>query len=283
MERKLFEKQEKFEHINYAELNASCKLKNADGKHIVEPQRVFHDILEEINNRNIAYEMLPIVAKGGTHALYNEDLAPYVGENNIRAYTLLRTSGIITFPSFTNEETTMQLRIDVSERGITLSTGKLVLVCTNGMTAFRGDVCTTYGNTKMLYEQALNQTKSWLIQMEEKSNQYDKLISTLKKIEVDKNATETLIGKLLYQAVDANQNNSFLAPLNVTQVSAFTGAYIEKGHQEIKTGWDLYNLGTDLLKHEHMDMTIIADRNYAFSQFMLKDFGLQVEDAQIII
>jgi hypothetical protein len=272
----------KYEEINLEELNATAKLKNADGKHIVEPQRVYADTLELLEKHNITYNMLPIHCQGGKNALYNEDLEPYVGKHNIKAYTMLRTSGIITFPQYETKEDTMQIRLDITEKGITMSTGKLVLICTNGMTAFRGDILSTYGNGKLQYEQALGLVENWITGMEDKSKKYDNLITGLKSIPVQKDAINNMIGKLLYQAVDGN-NNNIVAPLNVSQVSAFTGAYIEKDNDaEIKSAWDLYNLGTDLIKHDKMDMIIVAERNYRFTDFMLKDVGLGVEDAQVM-
>jgi len=283
MERKL-EFKDKFEQLTLEELNATCKIKNADGKHIVEPQKVFTDVIDLIKQNEIVYDLRPIIAKGGQHALYNTDLIPYVGENNIKAYTLLRTSGIITFPALQDDETTMQIRIDVSERGITMATGKLVLVCTNGMTAFKEDLLSTYGSSKIQYEQALGLVENWIHKMPETNKKYNELIVGLKNTKVNKDAVNNMLGKLLYQAVDANRpGNNFISPLNVSQVSAFTNAYIEKDDDsEINNGWDLYNLGTNLLKHDNMDMTIIAERNFAFTNFMLKDFGLNVSDARIV-
>lgn len=280
-------KTEKAEVLTLDELYSSCKLKNADGKHIVEPHRVFADTVELLNKHNITYDMLPIIAKGGTHALYNEDLAGYIGvDHDIRAYTLLRTSGIITMPSYSDNETTMQIRLDVTERGITLSTGKLVLVCTNGMTAFKGDLISTYGQGKIQYEHALQVVENWVQGLEQKNAEYNRLIEKLKAVKVNESSVKTMIGKLMYQAVDGNINN-YVAPLNVTQVSSFTNALIERerntedDHLNIHTGWDLYNLGTDLFKHDNMDMTIIAERNFAFTNFMMKDFCLEVEDAHV--
>lgn len=275
---------DKTEVLTIDELYASCKLKNADGKHIVEPHRVYSDTLELMGKHNIGFEILPIIAKGGTHALYNEDLASYIGTpNHIKAYTLLRTSGIITFPEFNNNETTMQLRIDVTERGITLSTGKLVLVCTNGMTAFKGDICATYGQGKIQYDHALQVVENWIMNMRTNSERYDKMIATMKAIPVQQNETQTMIGKLMYQAVKGNMDN-FVAPMNITQVSSFTNSYIEKlkNEERIATVWDLYNIGTDLFKHDTMDMTIIAERNFNFSQFILNDYCINAEDAVIV-
>ena len=273
MEARKLEFDGKVELLTLDELRQTVKAKEAGIRKSVEHFQVFDDVMEIIDKEGIKINTLPIYASGGANAKRIEIAEKYVGEKALPAWYLDKVSGEVSFPDFDNQETSMKVRIEFCERGITTSVGKLVLVCTNGMTAFKGDIASTYGSNKMGYESLLNNMKIWIHELQEKNDIYNGLIDRMKNVAADAISLESTIGKLQMLAVGQAYCGGEKAPFNIGQVSNFTKSIIlQNDEKEINNLWDLYNIGTNIQKPDLMDMSQISNNNYELTQFFMNEY-----------
>jgi hypothetical protein len=271
---RVLEFKEKQEVITLDELKLSVTAKAAGVKRQIEHFNIFDDILEKCVKQNYNTLVSPIYVAGGVSAKKIPALEPHVGVNNIQAWYLDKITGTITFPSFNNELTTCKINIEHSDRGLSIAFGKVVLICSNGMTAFRSDIVTTYGEGKLNYNQCLELVEKWLYELPEKNEQYDNLITQMINRPIIKEAIPELIGKLELKAVEQAYCKGDEAPFNISQVSNFSKNIITSYKEEkpITNVWELYNAGTLIQKPNLMDISTINNTNFLLTDFFMKEY-----------
>ena len=274
---------DKIEDLSFEELQQTLKTEDAGGKLSkilpAERHQVISEVCEIFDKNGISLEVGNIKAQGGKFAKKVPYIEKQIGVDNVlESYWLQKLSTDLILPSTEDDEgTRSMIKFEYHDRGMTLSYGKNVLVCSNGMVAFRGDVMSTYGNGKMDYSNIKEVLGAWAKTHEEKSSKYISLINQMKEISVNPNEIINMIGKLEMQAVkQAYVSNETLAPFTISQVSAFTKGILnnQKEEQKNESLWDLYNMGTEIQKPEHMEIADISRNNFAFTNFVQQEYKL---------
>jgi len=275
-------KDKRSEVLTLDELKTTLIAEDAGGKLSkalpVDHFKVFDAISDTLNAGNIEHEVSPITVYGGKFAKKVPYVERHLGvENALQAHWLSKVYGEIILPKNGLDGIRSMIRVEYHDRGLSVSYGKHVLVCSNGMTAFRGDILSTYGSNKMDYEHILQIVESWVNKLDEKSEQYNKIITTMMETDVDKSALPKMIGKLQMFAVNqAYLDTTTTAPFNIGQVSSFTKGVLKNLDKEEKldTVWDLYNVGTMIQKPNQMDLAHISENNFNFTNFICEEYAI---------
>lgn len=255
------------------ELSQTIKARDIGRKRNIEHFEVLEHIGGLLSKYNLDFEFKPISASKGTMI---ERVEEQYGKNALEAAYLTKVFANIHINNWKSNGISNEIRMNYNEKGMELSFGKVVLVCSNGMTAFRGDVINTYGKDKVSHEQAMELLKSWIITAEEKNKMYDDLIQGMRNQPVIKDVLTELIGDLEILAVKQAYCKGDTAPFNIGQVSSFTRALMDQAEdvKPIETVWDMYNVGTNLFKPNVMQMENIIESNLALTEFIVKKYSL---------
>jgi len=283
MSRILEFKDSNVEIITLDELRESVKISDEKDRHTrihpVDHDVVFDTITNILNNNNKKYNMSDIhVMKGSVIKRIRES---FNDQPVIESHWFKKITGTIYLNDYANKELNSMIKIEYTDTGINLAFGMNVLVCMNGMMAFRGDTLSTSGRNGMIWENAVNIIKAWISEHEKKVMQYQDLVNKMIATSVPRNALVELIGKLEMKAVNqAYIDTSVAAPLNIGQVSTFTRNLMSKLNKEEKldTLWDVYNVATDLQKPGKMDIGRIIQDNLALTEFMIDEYNVEMSD-----
>ena len=269
---------EKHEVLELSELQQTLTAKSVGKKRHLEHFDVFNDLSQILSSTGIDHNLQPITVHGGGCASVFPMAEEKFGEKALEAHYLTKVYGEIKIDTHASHDISNLLRVEYSDRGTTVSFGKMVLVCSNGMTAFRGDILSTYGNDKMPYENILEVVKSWMNELEKKSVAYDNLIGHMMRSPIpDGDALAQLIGKLQQRAVAQAYLNGPQAPLNISQVSNFTKNVMtnyDENPEDMQSLWDLYNVATNLQKPTLIDSSTISNTNFAMTNFIMDEYGI---------
>lgn len=266
------------EILSLDELRLSVKAKEAGINRNLEHYQVFDKVIDLLAKNNINYTPLPIhVSSSGSKLI--EIAEKYVGEKNIKAWYLDKITGIITLDDMKDNISVPRINIEYNERGINIAFGKHVLICSNGMTAFKGDMFSTFGPEKVHFEKGLEMIKGWILELDKKNKIYDSIISQMNSIDIDYEEIPNIIGSLELKAVEQAYLNGPPAPFNISQISTFSKNILKSSKKDkelnkLKNLWDLYNIGTYIQKPEFMDMGTINQNNYLFTKFIIDKYNL---------
>jgi hypothetical protein len=263
------------EILSLDELRLSVKAKEAGINRNLEHYQVFDKVIDLLAKNNINYTPLPIhVSSSGSKLI--EIAEKYVGEKNIKAWYLDKITGIITLDDMKDNISVPRINIEYNERGINIAFGKHVLICSNGMTAFKGDMFSTFGSDKVPFEKGLEMIKGWILELDTKNKIYDNLIAQMNTIDINYEEIPNIIGSLELGAVEQAYLNGPPSPFNISQVSTLSRNIIKemKKGNEFKNVWDLYNLGTWIQKPDQMDMATINQNNYLFTKLIIDKYNL---------
>lgn len=279
METRKLEFKEGIETLTFPELKSTLTALGIGEKSRIEHFQVIEDVCELLDKHNLPFQVDSISVAGNKFAKVFKIAEEKYGEKAVEAHYLTKINAPITIANFENLGTHPQIRIEYHDRGLSVAFGKVVQICSNGMTAWRGDIATTFGKEKMNYDQIKEHVRGWLANFEAKNNQYNDLIRTLINTPTDTAKIINSIGKLEMMAVNQAYGNKELAPLNISQVSQFTKGIIDKWDSEkqlynITNGWDILNLATEHQKPSKVDMATINETNLALCSFFINEFNL---------
>lgn len=181
-----------------------------------------------------------------------------------------------------NDEYHTSIAISFNKQGIVMAFGEKVHICQN-MCVFGNNVMTTYGANKMPYDKMIEVLNAWMEKLDSKRNFNDKIISTMKSIDVSGGEeVQRIIGKLYMNSVRQAYGNT-QAPFTISQMSSLVRE-LDKRLQEdsrIGTVWDLYNIGTNMYKPGEVDMTNILQLSNFWHDFLVEEYT-GVKEAVVI-
>lgn len=273
---KTLEFKDSIEVLTLPELRETIQARDLGRNKQVEHFEVFDNIVSILDKNSVTYNVNPIVIPKYGQTKFIERVEEVHGKGALPALFVNKAFGSIEIPAFRNDETSVEIRIDHHDKGLSVSFGKVVLICSNGITAFRGDTASTFGNGKMKYEQVLELVAGWIANADLKNKQYDNLIFGMKSTPFISETLPEIIGDMQMKAVGQAYCSGPLAPLNISQVSSFTKDILNNQEEvkELKTVWDLYNIGTNLQKPDKMESTNIIATNLALTEYFINKFNL---------
>lgn len=175
-------------------------------------------------------------------------------------------------------------------KGIQISFGENVSVCDN-LTTFGPYTFSTYGNSKIKFDQGLQLMKYWLENFNRLHELHINAIQTMMSTPIEQSGYHKFLGVLFERSVQANAGMNVIAPLNQSQVAqlAVKGktAFIKTNDpeklvqpmQRDVSVWDIIMWGTDTLRPSNGDMVSYITNSAAFNEFVAESFDLQIDIA----
>lgn len=270
---RVLEFKEKTETLSLDELKQTIKAKDI-GRTNIEHVDIIEIISEIMDKNGIKYELQPIVATGGKNVAYIERVEEQFGKKSLEASLLNKVFARFKITNFMDALHADEIRFNFNDKGFELAYGKLVLVCTNGATMFRGDTLSNYGKDKLSFDKIKDVFGAWMVGIEEKSTKYIDVINNMQKLSIDSRELIYTIGELQEKAVRQAYLKGPDAPFNIGQVSSFTKALLEEESKLPATVWDLYNVGTSIMQPVKMDTENIISSNVEWSEYLINKFKL---------
>lgn len=183
----------------------------------------------------------------------------------------------ITGAFFSDYETNANIAIGFTDNGIQVAFGQNVRICSN-QCIFGGRYMSTYGRQKMPFEKMMDVIREYSHNLEAIREKDLTILNSFKQISLDSHQTREFIGDIHLRAVkDAyNKSQNFIAPLNISQVSALSrnvsnripGLFEEDNTESITSLYDLYNDGTQIFKPERSEITTLWEDVDKWGQFV---------------
>lgn len=214
----------------------------------------------------------------------NDKLQDRYGIRAVEAHTLRRIFANIRIKNFDDGETTTNMALAYTQKGIQLGIGTNVCACHNqnllGQGHFISDYTTQYRYAhgdfqKLTLPQMMACVGSWLTNLEHIVITERQTIERMKRTVISAEDIYKIIGLLMVARVASDTTikriryNGNVYPLNQTQLGKFVEGLLVKQKDEGKiTAWSMYNCATDLYKPQTAETNLILPQNLSFVDFM---------------
>lgn len=287
-----FEKN-KVQEITLEQLSHTIKENRSDDNtpmHGIYHYQLIQQLIDMCNEAGYNTEVYDIFATNNKFGItpgvtLNPELETEYGKRAVEAHTLRRVFANIRIKDFDDSETTTNLALCYTQRGIQLGIGTKVMACRNqnllGEGCFVSDYTTNFRYAhgevgKMSLQQMMQAVASWLSNLEGIVVTERKTIERMKQVVIPDEDIFKIIGLLMTMRVQHDttvkriKNRYSVYPLNQTQLGKFTENLLIKKHDEGRiTAWGMYNAATELYKATSCETDSIMTQNMAFGKFML--------------
>jgi len=231
-------------------------------------------VLNQIKNAdNDAYIKSVYVAKNRTKHI---ELLDSENEGFVKAHAFENIITEILLPKFSDEEKTMKIAIQHSDKGISMYAGSNITTCSNFTVLGSSQRISTTGRKGMPYDKMLQVFGAWVGKMEEAWEINKKVIEELKTIQLSGNGqVQELIGDLLLAAVGQAYDGGD-APLNIGDVSKLSQDLLKNENflqGQPMSAFDLLNFGTELLGTNQNNIDTKLDQLLGISQFIINKYN----------
>lgn len=215
-------------------------------------------------------------------SLYPELEAKY-GPRNIKATTLRRVYANVRLTDFDDEETTTNLAVSYTQRGIQVGFGTMVKVCTNqnmlGSGCFVSDYSTKNRYTNDPYKTDLKgifeKVETWLTDAEHVVITDREEIERMKQAVISAEDLYKILGLLFTIRVASDTDvkrikyKGDIYPLNQAQLVKFdTDLLCQQKDKGQITAWDFYNAATNIYKPQTTEQNNILPQALSMYSFM---------------
>lgn len=287
-----FEKN-KVQEVTLDQLSRTIKENRSDDNtpmHGIYHYQLIQQLIDMCNEAGYDTEVYDIFATNNRDKMtpgvtLNPELENDYGKRAVEAHTLRRIFANIRIKNFDDGETTTNLALAYTQKGIQLGIGTKVKACRNqnllGEGCFVSDYTTNFRYAqgevgKMTLQQMMQAVGSWLSNLEGIVVTERKTIERMKQVVISDEDIYKIIGLLMTMRVAHDttvkriKNRYSVYPLNQTQLGRFTENLLIKKHDEGRiTAWGMYNAATELYKATSCKADSIMTQNLAFSKFML--------------
>ena len=214
----------------------------------------------------------------------NPELEEKYGPRAVEAHTIRRVYANIRLKNFDDGETTTNMALAYTQRGIQVGIGTNVMVCHNQTMLGQGNFVSDYnaayhyasGDTYVMPLSGIIQTiGTWLTNLEHIVVTDRETIQRMKETVISADDIYKILGLLLQMRVSSDTSvkriryNGPVYPLNQTQLNMFTESLLVKMHDEGRiTAWSMYNCATDIYKPQTAETNKILPQNLSFVKFM---------------
>ncbi len=217
-------------------------------------------------------------------SLYPELEAKY-GKRAIEAHTLRRVYANIRVKNFDDGDTTTNMALAYTQKGIQLGIGTNVMVCHNQNLLGQGHFVSDY-STKFRYAsgdiapkqtlpEIINTADGWLSDLGGLVDEERDKIARMKATVISADDIYKIIGLLMAERVACDssvkriRHTGNVYPLNQAQLAMFTESLLVKQKDEGRiTAWSMYNAATDIYKPTTAETNLIMPQNLSFVNFM---------------
>lgn len=283
--------------INYELLKHSKMILDSKGNPLrtrpVQSWELIEDVMEEAEKRNLNYIFDGVIVdkNSATKPMTREEKKVYENDNTPIKYWVF--NDLITrmiFPTTGDDGNDGSIAIAFNDYGIQVAFGLNTRICSN-MSILGGKILRTYSQKKLHYPEILNMIIGWMDNLESVVavemeimhilNQHTIWADSETIHEYDERM-DNLIGKLYRFAVMQNYfDKKTDAPLNQSNVSKFCQSAISKKEEHIEKGmfsaWDLFNIGTSIIRPGNVDSKNIIDNSYLWLKVVLEMYNLSVK------
>ena len=267
-----------YEAITLDELKSSIKAEELGGlpkSRPVEHYVAIENVCEILDKANISFTVDKIFCAGGSSTKKIKAVQNIYGDKAIEAHLMTKIIARIMITTLANDENNACIGISYHQRGICYAYGSNVVACSN-MSILGGNMVSTYGNDKMGFDHMVQVIENWAGKFETLRTHELEMIEKMKQREVSNDDTLKLQAMLHRAALMSNMDSKIPAPLNVTQVNRFAEGLIKNEQKGIavNNAWDLYNVGTNILKPKHADIATIFEQAKDLGDFIIDKYQI---------
>ena len=245
----------------------------------VQSWELIDDVLEIIDDNKINFTPDPIYMdrNSATKRMTREERKLYNDSNTpIRYWVFNDLLTRFIFPSTGDDDNDGSLAVSFNNSGIQVAFGMNVKICKN-MCILGGNILRSYGNNKIEYSEILNNIRKWVSNLEQFVTVEMNIMKKLQQYviwskQVDgedqyMKIEDQIIGNIYKNAVYQNYIDiKNQTAINQHNSSRFCQSLLKKRDSIIQdeefTAWDLYNIGTNILKPGNLDTKLIIDNCY---------------------
>lgn len=263
------------------ELDISSKRTNDIAHHVLLTR-----VMQMVEENGLKAELKPIYATDNRGKVQGVNKYPMMekihGENAIQAYILRRILSRIVIHDMDDEISNTVIAISYHQEGIEIAMGPNIKVCQNMSIFGQGSHLRSYGNNKMPdIEKMLEVLSDWLTHYSERRVHEQEVLAKMQSTILSTKQVSELIGNLTLRRVGRDELAIKKdAPLNQGNISKFTKEYLEM-LKELRTSdnevqdltvYDIYNIGTSLMKPENHDFPSLLHNNASFGKYIIKTY-----------
>lgn len=236
-------------------------------------------LVEKIKHRGFHYELDPIwIEYKSSSRILTQAEEEFMDETNtpITKWVFQHVVGKIRIIMPERDDLHAAIAFSFNKSGITVVFGTNVRAC-NNLCIFGDNVISTYGNEKVPFNKQMVLLDHWLDNIESNFKIEVEVIVRLMAIELYPDDLLKILGDLYYQTSAYNLTKKKRPVLNTTVLGLLTEQIVnmqtEAGIEFYQLGfslWQLYNMGTVLMKPETIPMDDLYTLNKKWSSFLME-------------
>jgi hypothetical protein len=204
------------------------------------------------------------------------------GKGSLRAHLLRRITGQITIPALNDSESVSSVAISFHQKGIQVAFGQRVHVCSN-MSIFGESIFSTYGDNGIKVKDLFAVLGDFIHKLPAKREEDVRIFNALHGIQLSKENVFEIIGDMFttiqrsYIVQNGNRRREYVAPFLMDSVRGITEKFAKSKTYDLgepMTAWELYNLGTQNLKPETVEIPSLFTNNAGFGNFLTARLGI---------
>lgn len=198
------------------------------------------------------------------------------GEKSLQAHILRRVYANMQITSFDDSEFSTNLAVSFHQQGVQVGFGNMVKICHNQCMLSPAQLIGTYGNGRMPLTELLMAVKKKMEGYEQTIMFERQQLNKMKNVVLSANDLFQVIGELntIRVACDTKEKSIRRAgtyPLSNTQLNVFVEKLLLCQHEnERVTLWDLYNVGTEILKADKMEIPNVLNQHSSFGEYVTR-------------
>ena len=236
------------------------------------------DFIDSMSNIFFERGHTPIVkdmfiSKNGASKLPGVSFIPQLqtqyGEKSLRAVLVRRLMVVVDIMNFNTNERTTSLVMSYSQDGITTAIGRTIQICRNlCIYGIEHVIHTTGSNRGVSLDKVFQVLGEWATTVGDITNEFDNRLNEMQTREISFPKIQELIGNLSMIRVAKDSGLEIFGsrpsvyPFNNAQINKFAEDVIIKNNEnKLNTLYDLYNIGTNLHKPDHMEFVNTIQQN----------------------
>lgn len=263
------------------ELDISSKRTNGIAHHVLLSR-----VLQMVEEKGLNGHLEPIYATDNKGKIQGVNKYPMLenqyGENAIQAYILRRILTRVVIEDMSDEISNTAIAISYHQDGIEIAMGPNIHVCQNMSILGQGNHIRSYGANKMPdIDKMMEVLSDWLTNFKSRRIHDQRILEVMNNTFLTTRQISAFIGDLTLRRVGRDELGIKKdAPLNQGNISKFTKEYLvqlkdlKNSDNEIKdlSVYDIYNIGTSLMKPETHDFPTLLHNNASFGEYIINTF-----------
>jgi len=192
------------------------------------------------------------------------------GEGAPETMLIRRLAGRLTFEDQSNENYNVALGFIFHQEGIQVAMGANVRVCSNMSILNSENYITTYGRNKVSLSQLFSLVENMADRYGTVASDNFSTLDSLKEIDLNEPKIERIVGDMTMKRVKSTIVSGSDLILNQGQISTFSkNILLSDSYKQDRSmsAYELYNVGTELMKGNKMDIPGLLEQNVALGNY----------------